>query len=88
MILTPPMKPIRLLTAGLAFFITAIASAGPTVLYVSESGEKRIAVYTLNEATGELARAGATDLPGATGSLAVRRRCTCMGKNDKRKASR
>ena len=45
--------------------------AGPTVLYVSESGEKRIAVYALDEKSGELTRTGAVDLPGAPGSLAI-----------------
>src|SRR5688572_14494311 len=65
------MKIIHLLVAPLAFLFAAAASAGPTVLYVSESGEKRIAVYSMNESTGELTRAGAVILPGAPGSLAV-----------------
>ncbi len=47
------------------------AAASPTVLYVSESGDKRIAVYSMDEKTGELTRAGAVDLPGAVGSLAI-----------------
>jgi 6-phosphogluconolactonase len=45
--------------------------AGPTVVYVSESGEKRIAVWTLNEATGALTRTGEAPLPGAPGSLSL-----------------
>jgi 6-phosphogluconolactonase len=65
------MKPIPLLVASLICFITAVASAGPTFLYVSESGEKRIVVYSMDEATGELTRAGAVDLPGAPGSFAI-----------------
>ncbi len=39
------MNTIRLFAATLAFFIAATASAGPAVVYVSESGDKRIAVY-------------------------------------------
>jgi 6-phosphogluconolactonase len=65
------MKPLRSLAATLALCLAAIASAGPTVLYVSESGDKRIAVYSMDETTGELTRGGAVDLPGAPGSLTV-----------------
>lgn len=45
--------------------------AGPTVVYVSESGEKRIAVWTLDEATGALTKTGEAVLPGAPGSLSL-----------------
>lgn len=45
--------------------------AGQTVVYVSESGEKRIAIYTLDETSGELTAAGAAELPGTPGSLAI-----------------
>lgn len=45
--------------------------AGPTIVYVSESGEKRIAVWSLDEASGELTRLGEAALPGAPGSLAI-----------------
>ncbi len=45
--------------------------ASSTVLYVSESGEKRIAVYTVNAQSGELLRRGEVDLPGTPGSLAI-----------------
>jgi 6-phosphogluconolactonase len=65
------MKVIRLLTTAVTFVLTALASAGPAILYVSESGERRIAIYSMDEATGELTRAGALDLPGAPGSLAL-----------------
>jgi 6-phosphogluconolactonase len=51
--------------------LTALAQAGPLVLYVSESGDKRLAVYHLDEATGALERKGAVDLPGSPGSLAL-----------------
>jgi 6-phosphogluconolactonase len=45
--------------------------AGHTVVYVSESGEKRIAIYTLDATSGELTAVGAAELPGAPGSLAM-----------------
>lgn len=69
--LPPVVKTLHRLVIILASFIAVNSPAGPTVLYVSESGEKRIAVYALDEKTGELSRAGAVDLPGAPGSLAV-----------------
>lgn len=65
------MKTRYLITAAFSLVITALATAGPTVLYVSESAEKRIAVFTLDESTGELSRVGAVDLPGQPGSLAI-----------------
>lgn len=65
------MKPLRSLAITFACIIAATGWAGPTVLYVSESGEKRIAVYSVDEKSGELTRAGAVDLPGAPGSLAI-----------------
>jgi 6-phosphogluconolactonase len=46
------------------------------VLYVSESGENRIAVYALDEKSGELTRTGAVELPGAPGSLAINPKST------------
>jgi 6-phosphogluconolactonase len=49
----------------------SVASAGPTIVYVSESHEKRIAVWSLDEMTGELTRQSETALPGAPGSLAL-----------------
>ena len=60
-----------LLSIALAFVVSGTTQAGPTVLYVSEGGDKRIAVYTMNETTGDLTRAGALDLPGAPGSLDI-----------------
>ncbi len=51
--------------------LTALAQADPLVLFVSESGDKRLAVYHLDEATGALERQGAVDLPGSPGSLAL-----------------
>ena len=49
--------------------LVSSAFAGPTIVYVSESGEKRIAVWSLDESTGELTRQGELALPGAPGSL-------------------
>ena len=49
----------------------SVAFAGPTIVYVSESLEKRIAVWSLDEKTGELTRQSETALPGAPGSLAL-----------------
>lgn len=51
--------------------LTAFTQAGPLVLYVSESGDKRLAVFHLDEASGALERKGAVDLPGSPGSLAL-----------------
>lgn len=48
------------------------ALAGPTVVYVSESGDNRIAIFTLDEKSGDLTRTGAIDLKGSPGSLAIR----------------
>lgn len=47
--------------------------AGPLVVYVSESGDNRISVFTLNETSGALNRSSALDLPGSPGSLALRK---------------
>jgi len=55
---------------ALALFIHP-ALAGPTVVYVSESGDNRIAIFTLDEKTGDLTRIGAIDLSGSPGSLAT-----------------
>jgi 6-phosphogluconolactonase len=57
----------------LLFAAVLPASAAPLVLYVSESGEKRVAIYQMDPASGDLTRAGAFDLPGAPGSLALSR---------------
>ncbi len=60
---------IALLLAPLAAL--QAADVAPTVLYVSESGENRIAVYSLDEKTGELTCAGAVELSGAPGSITI-----------------
>jgi 6-phosphogluconolactonase (cycloisomerase 2 family) len=65
------MRIMRHLHLAVASLISLTAWAGPTILYVSESGEKRIAVFTMDERSGELRRTGAVDLPGGPGSLAV-----------------
>jgi 6-phosphogluconolactonase len=59
---------------SLLFFVLfgATTQAGPTIVYVSESGDNRIAVFSLDEETGELSRVGELDLPGAPGSLDIR----------------
>ena len=44
------MKASGLLTTAVTFLLAALASAGPAILYVSESGEKRIATKTLTSA--------------------------------------
>jgi|GEM_PF-2340922 len=48
----------KTLLLALALF-TLPAAGGPTVIYVSESGDNRIALFTLNEANGDLTRTGA-----------------------------
>lgn len=60
-------------TIFLCFTLLVVHSAfsAPLLLYVSESGEKRIAIYQMDETSGELTRIGAMDLPGAPGSLAI-----------------
>jgi len=65
------MKSRHLLAIALACLFSLSAWAGPTVIYVSESEDNRIAVYTLAEDTGDLTRAGALDLSGTPGSLAI-----------------
>jgi 6-phosphogluconolactonase len=60
------MKSLFLLLA-----LTGLAQAGPLVLYVSESGDKRLAIYHLDETSGALERQGALELPGSPGSLAL-----------------
>lgn len=70
------MKSFRSLAVVLAVAIGLLtgfpAFAGPMIVYVSESGDNRIAVFSLDEETGDLARLGALDLPGAPGSLDIR----------------
>lgn len=51
--------------------LTCSSWAGPTILYVSESGENRIAFYAFDDNSGDLTRAGEVPLPGAPGSLAL-----------------
>jgi 6-phosphogluconolactonase len=65
------MKTIRHFAVTFLAFCGLSASAGPAVLYVSESGDKRIAVYAIDEGTGELTRTGEVEVPGAPGSLAI-----------------
>lgn len=55
----------------LASLVSGLAWAGPTILYVSESGEKKIAVYSMDEASGDLTRTGELKLTAAPGSLAI-----------------
>lgn len=69
------MKLTFALITGILLSASAVsldaADSSPTVLYVSESGEKRIAVYSMNGNTGELIRVGGIDLPGTPGNLAI-----------------
>ncbi len=65
------MKSIRHLAIVLTSVLGLSAWAGPTVIYLSESGDNRIAVYALDETSGDLTRTGAVDLPGAPGPLAI-----------------
>jgi 6-phosphogluconolactonase len=66
------MKPPILVRSILSLLLSAgSALAGQVILYVSESGEQRVAVWTLDASTGDLTRAGEAALPGAPGSLAV-----------------
>ncbi len=51
--------------------LASSAIAGSTVVYVSESGEKRIAVWSLDDSSGELTRQSETALPGSPGSLSM-----------------
>jgi len=51
--------------------LVSSAFAGPTIVYVSESGEKRLAIWSLDESSGELSRVGEAPLPGAPGSLSI-----------------
>lgn len=60
---------MKLVLALLTF--ASAAFAGSTIIYVSESGEKRIAVWSLDDASGELTRQSETALPGAPGSLSM-----------------
>ena len=66
----------------IAFFLFSLAHssnalagplAGPLLVYVSESEDNRIAVFSLNETDGTLTRTGALDLAGSPGSLALRK---------------
>ena len=66
------MKRILITVAALSLMLTCALRAGPTIVYVSESGDNRIAVFSLDEASGDLTRVGALDLPGSPGSLDIR----------------
>jgi 6-phosphogluconolactonase len=60
----------RLLALLLAFS-PFLAAAGETVVYVSESGHNRIAVFVLDEEAGKLSRRGDVLLEGSPGALAL-----------------
>ena len=60
---------MKLVLTLLAF--ASAAFAGSTTVYVSESGEKRIVVWALDDSTGDLTRLSETALPGAPGSLSI-----------------
>jgi 6-phosphogluconolactonase len=70
----PPISTWRLVLALILVSSSGFLSsalAGPLTLYVSEGGEKRIAIFHMDAATGELTRTGAVDLPGSPGSLSL-----------------
>lgn len=59
------------LLASFIFLFSLSAHAEQTVVYVSESGHNRIAVFTLDETRGQLSRLGDVLLEGAPGPLAL-----------------
>jgi 6-phosphogluconolactonase len=84
------MKSIRSLAIALTSVLSLSAWARPTILYLSESGDNRIAVYSMDETSGELTRTGAVDLPGAPGPLAIspdRRHLYAAVRSDKQLAT-
>lgn len=65
------MKAPALLLSIALFLLSGFAAAGETVVFVAESGHKRIAVFALDEEAGELSRRGDVLLEGSPGSLAL-----------------
>lgn len=65
------MKHILKIWGLLCGLLAVSAYAAETIVYVSEAGEKRIVVYSLDESAGKLVRSGETALNGAPGALAV-----------------
>ena len=59
--------------SSLLLFLTQIAPAGETIVYVSEGGHNRIAVFSLDEEKEELVRIGDVLLDGSPGALALSR---------------
>lgn len=51
------------------FLVAVTSAAARTVVYVSESKDNRIGVFSLDEASGDLSRIGQIELAGAPGSL-------------------
>lgn len=62
---------LRPLIVILALQMFAFAASAKTVVYVSESKDKRIATFSLDEQTGDLTRLGEIELEGAPGCLSV-----------------
>lgn len=62
---------MKALLVSCVLLLTATAWAGPALVYVSESGEKRISLWALDESSGALSRVGESVLPGAPGSLCL-----------------
>ncbi len=60
----------RLWLAAVLFALVSPLVAEELVVYVSESGHNRIAVFTLDEGEGKLVRKGEVALDGSPGSLA------------------
>lgn len=63
------MKPLKL--PLLAALFLAYPAHGKTIVYVSEGKDKRVASFSLDESTGDLARLGEVALDGAPGCLAL-----------------
>ncbi|MDA7926956.1 lactonase family protein [Verrucomicrobiales bacterium] len=66
-------KPLNYLTLLIGISLISTGLFAETVVYVSESKDKKIAVYSLDESTGDLARISEVEFDGATGCLAVNR---------------
>lgn len=69
------MKISSFLTASFVALVVLCSSRlrAETVVYVSESKDKKIAIFSLDEETGRLERIGEIEVEGAPGSLVVNR---------------
>ncbi len=65
------MKKLLFLFTLMIHGIITIGNAADTFVYVSESKDKKIAVFSLDQSNGDLTRIGETELKGAPGCLAI-----------------